>query len=95
MNHKIQTLLFGTIVTGSLMLPAAPALARDYWHWAEREHRWERRADIRSDYRDLNEARRQLEWDRNHRGGWRRVADDEARVAQLERDIREDRRTFR
>jgi hypothetical protein len=92
MDKKKQTLLVAAILTGSLMLQAAPASARDYWHWVAHEHRWEHRADIRGDRRDLAEARRQLDWDVQHRAGRRKIAEDRARIADLERDIHEDRR---
>ncbi len=92
MNHRIKTILITTFMAGSLTMQAAPALARDYWHWSEREHRWDHRADLRSDRNDLAEARRQLHYDRNHHARRRKIAEDEARIRDLERDIREDRR---
>ena len=95
MNTRTQTLLVAAILTGSLTLQAVPALAHDYWHWAAREHRWERRTDIRSDRRDLAEARRQLDWDLQHHASRRKIAQDRARIADLERDIHEDRRAMR
>lgn len=95
MNNRTQTLFFAAIVTGSLMLQTVPASARDYWHWAEREHRWEHRADIHSDRRDLAEARRQLDWDLEHHASRRKIAEDRARMTDLERDIHEDRRAMR
>lgn len=95
MNNRMQTLVFAAIVAGSLMLQTTPAVARDYWHWSEREHRWNRRADLRSDYRDLAEARRQLEWDRRHHASRRKILEDEARIRDLERDIHQDRRALR
>jgi hypothetical protein len=94
MTHKIRTLFVAILATGSLMLQALPASA-DYWHWAPREHRWERRADIHSDRRDLDEARRQLTWDLNHHASRRKIAEDRARIRDLERDIHEDRRAMR
>jgi hypothetical protein len=94
MKHKIPKLIFGVLVAGSLTMQAIPASA-DYWHWAARDHRWERRSDIRSDRRDLAEARRQLEWDLNHHASGRKIAEDRARVRDLERDIHVDRRAMR
>jgi hypothetical protein len=35
--------------------------ARDYWHWSRHDNRWNRRADLRGDYQDLEEAKRQPE----------------------------------
>jgi hypothetical protein len=95
MNGRIQTPLLATIVAGALMMQAAPAIARDYWHWSEGEHRWNRRADLRSDYHDLTEAKRQLEWDRRHHASRRKIAEDRARIRDLERDIHEDRRALK
>jgi hypothetical protein len=95
MHNKFKRLFFTAIVGGCLMLEAAPALAHEYWHWAARERRWERRADLRSDYRDLAEARRQLEWDLRHNASRRKIAEDRARIRDMEREIRDDRRAMR
>jgi hypothetical protein len=94
MNQKTRTILVGLIASGSLMMQTVPAFA-DYWHWVAHEHRWERRADIRSDRRDLAEARRQLQWDLDHHASRRKIAEDRARVRDLERDIHVDRRAMR
>lgn len=90
MNAKVKNFLFSGLVAGSLMASAAPAMARDYWHW--NNNRWDRRADIRSDQQDLAQARRQLAYDRSHRASRHTIAVDEARIRDLERDLREDRR---
>ncbi len=75
----------------SLLLPAA-ALAKDYWHWAQNERRWEHRADLRSDRKDLEQAQRQLRYDRSHHASRRTIGRDEGRIRDIERDIREDER---
>jgi hypothetical protein len=95
MSRRIKTIAIATFIASSLMMRAAPAVARDYWHWSEQEHRWDHRADLRSDRNDLAEARRQLSYDRNHHARRRTIAQDEARIRDLERDIREDRRAVR
>jgi hypothetical protein len=87
MNRKIGVLVFGSLIFGSLTTSAGPVMARDFWHWSEREHRWDRRADLRTDEKDLAEAKRQLEYDRNHHASRRKVAEDEARIRDIERDI--------
>jgi uncharacterized protein YlxW (UPF0749 family) len=92
MNTKLKAIVFGSLIAGSLMASAGPVMAHDYWHWSQHERRWARRADLRSDYRDLQEARRQLEYDRRHGASRRRIAEDEARIRDIERDIRLDRR---
>jgi len=90
MSIKIKSLVSSTVLAGSLVLSVAPAMARDYWHWQEKEHRWEHRADLRSDQRDLAQARRQLDYDRSHHASRRTVAQDESRIRDIERDIRGD-----
>jgi hypothetical protein len=92
MHIKLTTIALGSLVAGSLLMSAGPVMAHDYWHWSAHEHRWARRADLRSDRRDLAEARRQLEYDRHHHASRRRIAEDEARIRDIERDIRADRR---
>jgi len=90
MSIKIKSFMSSAVLAGSLVLSVAPAMARDYWHWQEKDHRWEHRANLRSDQRDLTEARRQLDYDRSHRASRRTIAQDEARVRDIERDIRAD-----
>ena len=90
MSIKVKSLMSSTVLAGTLILSAAPAMARDYWHWQERDHRWERRVDLRSDQRDLAQARRQLDYDRAHRASRRTIAQDDARIRDIERDIRAD-----
>ncbi len=95
MHLSVRSLRIAIFLAASLLMQAVPALARDYWHWSDREHRWEHRADVRSDRKDLAEARRQLRYDRNHHAGRHTIARDEARIRDLERDIREDERARR
>lgn len=95
MYNRLKKIFVTGMLGGCLILQAVPALAHDYWHWSTREHRWHRRADLRSDYRDLAEARRQLDWDLRHHASRRKIAEDRARIRDLERDIREDRRAMR
>jgi len=52
MDHKIKPMALSTVVVGVLMTPAS-GLARDYWHWWKHDNRWDRRADLRSDYQNL------------------------------------------
>ncbi len=94
MKGKFKSLIMGGLVAGSLALSASSVLARDYWHWSENQHRWDRRADLRSDYRDLGQAKRQLEYDRAHHANRRVIARDMERIRDIENDIREDRRAF-
>jgi hypothetical protein len=95
MRPKLRTVVFGGLIAGSLMMSSAPAMARDYWHWRDNDHRWERRAEIRSEQRDLAQARRQLAYDRAHHASRRTIAQDEVRIRQIEQDLREDRRLSR
>ncbi len=44
MNSKLKTLVFGGLIAGSLMMSAAPAMARD-WRDHDRNHRWEQIRD--------------------------------------------------
>lgn len=90
MFTKIKTLMSSTVLAGSIVLSVAPVMARDYWHWYDKDNRWEHRANVRSDQRDLAQARRQLEYDRTHHASRRTLAQDEARIRDIERDIRVD-----
>ena len=92
MNTKLKSISVGSLVAVSLMMSAGPAMAHDYWHWSRQEHRWARRSDLRSDLMDLTEARQQLDYDRHHHTSRRKIAEDEARVRDIERDIHIDRK---
>jgi hypothetical protein len=92
---NIKLLACCSLVTVSLLGPASSVLARDYWHWSKDHNRWDRRADLRSDSHDLEQARRQLDYDRRHHASRRKIAEDEARIRDIERDIQADRRARR
>jgi hypothetical protein len=92
MKSQTRSLVLGVLITGSLVTSSVPVMARDYWHWHEKDHRWEHRADLRTDERDLAQARRQLEYDRSHRASRRMIAQDEARIRDIERDLHADLR---
>ncbi len=94
MNTKLKNLVMGSVIATSLALSASSVLAHDYWHWSEQQRRWDRRADLRSDYRDLAQARRQLEYDRAHHANRRIIARDLDRIRDIENDIRQDRQAF-
>jgi hypothetical protein len=94
MDRKFKTFVLGTFLAGVLITPAT-AFATDYWHWSRDHNRWDRRADLRSDYRDLEEAKRQLEYHRRHHASRKQLALDEARIRDIERDIRIDRNARR
>jgi Spy/CpxP family protein refolding chaperone len=93
-NCKIAAVVTGVLTTGALMMPVS-ASAADYWHWSAKEKRWDHRADLRSDQQDLAEARRQLEYDRNHHANRRKIAEDEARVRDIEHEVHADRAAVR
>ena len=87
MSSKAKTIVSTGLIVGFLTISTTPAVASNYWHWVEKGHRWERRADIRSSQRDLTQAKRQLEYDRSHHASRRTIAQDEARVRDIKRDI--------
>jgi len=90
---KIKNLVFSGLLAGSLVASAVPAMARDYWHW--HNNRWDHRADLRTEQADLNHAQRQLNYDRAHHASRRVIAADEARIRDIERDLRDDHRMAR
>jgi hypothetical protein len=94
MDRKIKTFVLGTLLAGVLIAPASVS-ARDYWHWSTESSRWDHRADLRSNARDLAEARRQLQYDRGHHARRNKITEHEARIRDIERDIRVDRRAQR
>jgi len=91
MRSKTKKMFLGSLLAGSLVTSALPVMARDFWHWHESEHRWERRAE-RSVESDLIEARRQLEYDREHHAIRNKIAEGEARIREIERDLKDELR---
>lgn len=91
MSHKTKSFISAALLAGILM-PATSAMARDYWHWSREHNRWDRGAELRSDRQDLEEARRQLEYDKSHHASRKKLAEDNARIQDIERDIHADRR---
>jgi len=88
--NRLKTIVFGSLVAGSLIISAGPTMAD--WHWSAQDHRWNRRADLRSDYNDLAQARRQLDYDIHHHASRKKIARDDQRVQELLNDIHQDRR---
>ena len=91
MKYTLKTLVLGGLVAGGLLASTTPVFARDYWHWSSEHNRWDHRADLRSDYHDLEEAKRQLERDRSHHASRQTVQSDEARIRDIDHDINADR----
>jgi hypothetical protein len=92
MRSKTKTLVLGSLLAGSLVTSAVPVVAQDYWRWHTRDYQSYQREsgkDLRSDQRDLAEARRQLEYDRSHRANHSKIAQDEARIKEIEMDFRD------
>ena len=92
MKNKLKSFIVGGFVTATLLATTAPVFAHDYWHWSRQYNRWDHRADLRSDYHDLEEAKRQLERDRSHHASRQTVRSDEARIRDIDHDINADRR---
>ena len=66
MKNRLKGIILCSLVSGALLASTTPVFAHDNWHWSREHNRWDHRADLRSDYRDLDEAKRQLEHDRSH-----------------------------
>ena len=92
MKNTLKSLVFGGLVAGALLASTTPVFARDYWHWSREHNRWDHRADLRTDYHDLEQAKRQLERDRSHHASRQTVRSDEARIRDIDHDINADRR---
>ena len=94
MERKIKILMVSILLSGLVAVPVA-AFARDdhHEHHDHRSHnRWDYRADRRNDYRAREQARQQLDYDLSHHASRKRLAQDDARVRESQREIRRDRR---
>ena len=95
MKNTLKSLVLGGLVTGALLASTTPVSARDYWHWSSEHNSWDRRADLRSDYHDLEQAKRELERDRSHHASRQTLRSDEARIRDIDHDINADRSGLR
>jgi hypothetical protein len=96
MNNKLKTLVFGGLVAGSLVMSAAPVMARD-WHWNDRNYQWDGRyydrggydqawgriRGSRSDFDALEQARQQALYDASHHASRKKIAQDNAVVDEI------------
>jgi hypothetical protein len=95
MKNTLKSFVLGGLVAGALLASTTPVFARDYWHWSSEHNRWDRRADLRSDYHDLEQAKRQLERDRDHHASRQTLRNDDGRIKDIEHDINADRSALR
>jgi hypothetical protein len=94
MNGRLKTAVLGGFLAGALFTSAVPVLAWDGWHWSRYDRgnhryydRWDRRGGWQGydyKYSELEQARQQLEYDRSRHAKRRRLAQDEARIQELE-----------
>jgi len=91
MDCKTKTFVAGIFVSGMLMTPAS-GFARDHRQWSRDDASWEHRGDRREHFRAREQARQQLDYDLSHHASRKRLAQDDARIRELERDYRDDRR---
>ena len=96
MNNKLKTLVFGGLVAGSLVMSAAPVMARD-WHWNDHNYQWDGRyydrgsydpawgrlRGSRSDFNALEQARQQALYDASHHASRKKIAQDNAVVDEI------------
>jgi hypothetical protein len=102
MGAKFKTIVFGTLVAGSLALSAGQVMARD-WDWPHRDYRYRDSRDYRDYryrdsrgyawsrreglYRQLDSARSKLAYDRAHHASREQLAHDTRRIEDLWREI--------
>jgi len=91
MDRKTQIFVAGIFVAGMLMAPAS-GFAREHRQWLRADDRWEHREDRREHFRAREQAKRQLDYDLSHHASRKKLAQDDARISELQRDHRDDRR---
>jgi len=87
--NKLRTVIFGSLVTGSLMLSAAPAFARVEWRDIVND-----RARLRMDNEELARNRNQLDWDLDHSASSYQLDRDHRAIRDSLDDINRDRETL-
>ena len=91
MDCKTKIFVAGIFVAGMLMAPAS-GFAREHRQWLRADDRWEHREDGREHFRAREQAKRQLDYDLSHHANRKKLAQDDARISELQRDHRDDRR---
>ena len=84
--NKLKTIVFGSLVAGSLIASAGPALARVEWRDVIND-----RARLRMDYDELAQNRRQLDWDLDHEASRYQLDRDHQAIQDKLDDIRRNR----
>ena len=87
--NKLKTIVFGSLVAGSLIAAAGPALARVEWRDVIND-----RARLRMDYDELAQNRRQLDWDLDHGASRYQLDRDHQAIQDKLDDIRRNRETL-
>ena len=87
--NKLKTIVFGSLVAGSLIASAGPALARVEWRDIVND-----RARLRMDYDELAQNRRQLDWDLDHEASRYQLDRDHQAIQDKLDDIRRNRETL-
>jgi hypothetical protein len=88
--NKVRTIIFGSLVAGSLVATAAPALARVDWNDIVND-----RTRLQTDSEELAQNRRQLDWDIDHGASSYQLDRDHRAIQNKLDDIRRDRETLR
>ena len=84
--NKLRTVVFGSLVAGSVMVSAVPAMARVEWRDIMRD-----RERLRMDTEEVARNRRQLDWDLDHGAGSYQLDTDHRAIQNSLEDIRRDR----
>jgi hypothetical protein len=84
--NRLKTIFFGSLVAGSLALPAASVLARVEWRDIRDD-----RAKVEMSNQELARARRQLDWDLDHGASRFQIERDHRAIQNALEDVRRDR----
>ncbi len=87
---RFRTILFGSLVAGSLMISAGAAVAQVSWRDVDND-----RERLRMGYDELDRNRDQLNWDLDHGASSYQVDRDQRAIQDNLRDIRRDRDILR
>ena len=90
MNRKLKIFVAGLFLSGVLTAPAL-SFARDHQQWSREDNRWDHRTERRSSRREVAQARQQLDYDLSHHASRKKLAQDDARIRELDRDARSNR----
>ena len=91
MKINLRTIALAAFATSMVAVSAAPSSASENDRRWEESHRVADRPDLHQEYQSLETWRNKLQHDESHHASRKKIAEDNAAIAQIESNLRVDR----